>query len=180
MSLPTPTARHDALTIRLHWITALLVLLLWGGAQLIDDFPKGDARVAARSVHMLLGLLLLSTLAWRIVWRATGGSRLPAAAPLARASTGVHLLLYALLASTLLLGLCNVWVRGDSVFGLFRVPAYGGGDKALRQTVGDLHEWSAHLVLIVAGLHALAALFHHFVLHDGVLARMLPAGKTTP
>jgi cytochrome b561 len=31
-------------------------------------------------------------------------------------------------------------------------------------------------VLILAGLHAAAALFHHYVLRDGVLRRMLPRG----
>jgi cytochrome b561 len=170
--------RHDPLTIRLHWATAALVLLLWGSAQLIDEFPKGNPRIFARSGHMLTGVLLAATLVWRIVWRSTGGSRLPPVPPLAGAGRAVHLLLYALLVGTVLLGLCNAWVRGDSVFGLFRVPAFGGGtDKGLRESVGDLHEWSANLLLIVAGAHALAALAHRYLLHDGVLARMLPARK---
>jgi cytochrome b561 len=31
--------------------------------------------------------------------------------------------------------------------------------------------------VVVAGLHALAALFHHFFVKDGVLRAMLPGGR---
>jgi cytochrome b561 len=91
---------YDRTTIALHWATALLVVLLWGVAQVIDFFPRGTPRVTVRSVHMLLGLL--------------------------------------------------------------------------RETVEDLHGWFANTLLIVAGLHAAAALVHHFALRDNVLRRMLP------
>lgn len=65
-----------------------------------------------------------------------------------------------------------VWARGDSIFGLFTVPALAGGvwrDQAL-----ELHGAIATAILVLAGLHASAALVHRYVWHDGVLARMLP------
>jgi len=40
--------------------------------------------------------------------------------------------------------------------------------------IGDLHTLASYLLLGVVGLHALAALYHHFVRRDGTLARMLP------
>jgi cytochrome b561 len=72
------------------------------------------------------------------------------------------------------LGVANVWVRGDHVFGWFKVPALVVSGLDLRHTVGDLHRVAATTVLALAGLHAAAALVHHFVLRDGILARMLP------
>jgi cytochrome b561 len=81
-----------------------------------------------------------------------------------------------LLLAVLLLGIANVWIRGDSIFGLFTVPKFSL-DQGLRHTVEDLHETVANIVLIVAGLHALAALAHHYFMRDGVLKRMLPGGK---
>ena len=86
----------------------------------------------------------------------------------------MHGLLYLLLAAVLVLGVANVWVRGDSIFGLFKVPAFDPTDRALRRTVGGLHELSVNLLLVLGGLHALAGLFHHVVLKDQVLRRMLP------
>ena len=166
--------RYDRLTIGLHWATAALVLLLWIAAQVIDLFPRGQPRVYMRSVHIVLGVAFALVLAWRVAWRATGGRRLAAERPMRWASRGVHLLLYALLVGEVLLGFGNVWMRGDWIFALFKVPAYAAADNDLRHMVESVHRWCGNLVLGVAGLHGLAALFHHHVLRDGVLTRMWP------
>lgn len=41
-------------------------------------------------------------------------------------------------------------------------------------SMGELHETLGNLLLIVAGLHILAALVHQFYWRDGILERMLP------
>ncbi|MFD2270102.1 cytochrome b [Undibacterium arcticum] len=74
----------------------------------------------------------------------------------------------------MILGVANVWVRGDTLFNLFTVPAFDPANKALVHQVEDLHQLAAYLVLILAVLHAGAALLHHYVLKDAVLRRMLP------
>lgn len=79
-----------------------------------------------------------------------------------------------LIALAVVLGLVSVWVRGDTLFNLFTVPAFDPNDKQLRRTVVDLHELAASSLFIVAGLHAAAALWHHHVRKDGVLRRMWP------
>jgi len=173
----TPGAAHyDRRTIWLHWLTAGLVLSQWAGANVIDWFPRGPLRVDARSVHITLGLALLAVFAARVAWRATQGRRLPAAdhGALHAVAKGTHWAMYALLAVILALGVFNVWVRGDSIFNLFTIPAYAPGDKALRSFVQDWHATLANMVLILAGVHAGAALVHRYLWHDGVLARMLP------
>jgi cytochrome b561 len=40
----------------------------------------------------------------------------------------------------------------------------------------DIHGYLAYGLFALAGLHALAALWHRFYLHDGVLQRMWPFG----
>jgi cytochrome b561 len=168
----TDEPRYDAKTMALHWLTAALVLGLWGLAQVIDFFPSGTPRVVARSTHILLGCVLVGVLGVRLAWRMSGGRQLPPleSGLMERASNAVHYALYALVAATLLLGLANTWIRGDNIFNLFRLPGY----KPWREMVEDWHGTAANLVLILAGLHAAAALGHHFVLRDGVLRRMLP------
>ena len=173
----TPGATHyDRRTIWLHWLTAVLVVSQWCGAQTIDWFPRGPLRVDARSVHITLGLTLLAVYAVRVVWRATDGRRLPAAdrGALHAVAKATHWGMYALLACVLALGVSNVWVRGDSIFNLFSIPAYAPDDRALRSFVEDWHATLATTVLILAGIHAGAALVHRYLWHDGVLARMLP------
>jgi cytochrome b561 len=172
--------RYDHTSILLHWVTAVLVVLLWVIAQLIDDFPKGAGRVPPRSVHITLGVILLLVLLARMVWRSGSGRRLPIAYPgwVGYLGKTVHYLLYALLAAVLLLGIANVWVRGDSYFGLFTVPKFDPSNTELKETVENLHETLANALLIVAGAHAAAALVHHFVLRNGVLRRMFPGGSS--
>ena len=179
---PRAPASYDARTILLHWLTALLVVAQWLGAHAIDWFPRGPLRVDMRSVHIVLGVVLVGLLIWRLAWRSTGGRKLPPASPgvLGLAASLVHGLLYGLLLVIVGLGLLNVWVRGDSLFGLVQVPALGLGGKALKGQVDHLHALAANAILILAGLHAAAALWHHYVRKDGLLGRLIPALRGSP
>jgi cytochrome b561 len=167
---------YDRRTIVLHWLSAALIAALWLAGQSIDWFPRGTPRVMARSLHIGLGALLGLLLLWRLNWRRGGGRQLPPAqAGLGgRTAIGVHHLLYLLALLTVLVGLACVWIRGDNLFNLVTVPAFDPGNKALRHDAVELHELLANALLILAGLHAAAALWHHRVLKDGVLRRMWP------
>ena len=176
-----PRVRYDAPTIVLHWITAALVGLLWVIGQTIDFFPNGILRIDYRSTHIMLGVLLIGVLLARLCWRIYGGRSLPPDRHwlLAVAAKAIHRGLYLLLFATLALGLMNVWVRGDTIFGLFQVPAFSPGNRALVRLIGGWHALAANTVLIVAGLHAAAALLHQYVLGDDVLSRMVPFLQTS-
>jgi cytochrome b561 len=66
-------------------------------------------------------------------------------------------------------------MQGDSIWNLFTVPAYDPGNvRALSRWMRGWHGTAANTILIIAGLHAAAALFHHYLLRDDVLRRMLP------
>ena len=166
--------RYDRGTIVLHWLTAVAVVVLWLIAQFIDDF-QDVGRIYARSSHILLGLALIAVVAVRLFWRGTGGRKLPPAAAglMQVAATAVHYGLYALLIAMLATGVANVLVRGDNILNLVQVPSIAPDDKALRHTIEDIHGLLANGILILAGLHAAAALVHHFVWKDQVLRRML-------
>jgi cytochrome b561 len=176
---PLVSKRYDLPTIWFHWAVAILVLIQWGIAQVIDLFPAGMPRVEARSVHISLGLCLGVLLAAQILWRAKWGRVLPPADKglLQSLAKTVHYALYALLIVMVLVGIFLVYVRGDNFFGLFSVSAFDPNNKALRDNVGELHGTIATIILILAGLHASAGLIHHYLWHDGVLRRMLPGAN---
>lgn len=169
-------ARYDGLSILLHWITAALVVGLWTLGQCIDFFPKGAPKIDARSTHFLLGATLAVVLIIRMAWRASAGRSLPLADPgwMGVAAKAVHYGLYVLIAATVVLGIFNAWQRGDVVFNVFTIPKLIPGDVALKKTLENLHADFADAVVIVAGLHAAAALAHHYLLRSPVLRRMLP------
>ena len=178
--LTTPVAtqgeRHAHMTIALHWLTAVLVGLLWLIGQTLDFAPRGAVRVDYLSVHMTLGILLGLVLIVRVVWRATKGGMLPPLdSGLMRAvANAVHWALYVLLFVTIGLGIVNAWAHGVSIYNLGRVPQLVPGDRNLMHQIADWHALAANTLVIVAGLHAAAALFHHYVLRDDTLRRMLP------
>ena len=174
--IPVTADAYDSRTIALHWITVAFVLPMWIIGQCIDLFPKGVPRMNARSVHITLGAILAVLLIVRIVWRMRGGVRLPPSDPgiSGKMAIGGHYLLYALLIAVIVLGVTCVWVRGDTLFDLFTVPAFDPKNKQLPEEVVDIHGLAANALLAIAGVHALVALLHHRVLKDGVLRRMWP------
>jgi cytochrome b561 len=171
---------YDKKSIAFHWVSAALVLLLWVIGQTIDWFPKGDPRVMVRSLHITFGASLGIVLFARIYWRRTAGAKLPAADQgiKGKVAIGTHHLLYALMATIVIVGFACVWFRGDSIFGLFKVPAFDPTNRELRKTAVNFHGLLANILLALASLHAGAALWHHFMLKDSVLARMWPALKS--
>jgi cytochrome b561 len=169
--------RYDDFAITLHWLTVLLVLAQFALAELWDlaERPTRHVMIAA---HMSFGILLTLVLVVRIVWRLTPGHRVrPAVAGWVElASKAVHYLLYGLLAAEAVLGFVLRW-SGDeamSFFGLLIPPPFAPFSKPAHHLVGEAHDWIAWTIILVAAGHAAAALFHHLVLRDDVLWRMLP------
>jgi cytochrome b561 len=173
---------YDRRTILLHWVTAAIVGLLWGIGQVIDLFPKGPPKIAVRSVHIVLGVLLGVVLLIRIVWRTRSGRRLPPANQglMGYVARIVHIGLYAGLAAVVLLGVTNAWARGDSLFSVWKIPKLYPDIPQLKPAVENLHATLANALIIVAAAHALVAIAHHFILRDGVLRRMLPGRTREP
>ncbi|MDX8466263.1 cytochrome b [Mesorhizobium sp. VK23B] len=167
----------------LHWALFVLVVLLYALTYGEDLLPRGDPTVdAVWRLHISFGLLLAALVFWRVVLRGMRGApRLPAdmPAPERSAARVGHLALYALLVAIPVLGILLTWFRGDalSFFGLFTVPAPFAPDRATARTIRELHLLCANGILVVAGIHALAALYHHFVRRDTILTRMLPGHR---
>ena len=58
-------------------------------------------------------------------------------------------------------------------FGL-ELPALIEPNKALAKNIEEVHETVGELGYVLIGVHAVAALFHHYFLQDNTLRRMLP------
>ncbi len=174
--------RYDTPTVVLHWLTACLVALLWVIGQTRSYVPRGALRTDYISLHIVLGVALALVLLVRVVWRLERGRMLPPDEHwvLALAARVTHFALYLLVIAAVLLGLATMWSRGSSIFGLFHIPKMPGTDNTLDHQIFGWHALAANAVLIVAGLHAAAALAHHYVLRDDVLARMVPFVRRGP
>jgi len=175
----------DAVTIGLHWTTVLLVagLFVLG----LSMGLAADARTAGLllTAHRSLGVTVWGLTLGRAVWRRTGAYLPPfppAMPPVQRLAARLNEYgLYALLLTQPVTGVLQSVYRGKP-FALFlwQVPALVSRDKAMVRLFHEVHEWGAWAFAAVIGLHAAAALFHAFVLRDGVFESMAPIRRPRP
>lgn len=177
MTTPSSPA-YDRLSIALHWIVAIGIVGCYGLGLAQDEGPRA-MRQGLQSLHVSLGIVVLGLVAFRLAWRAGRWALSPRAVTRDPWSARLaHTLLYVLMVAVPLLGLLMVWTRGldISVFAM-SWPSPWPADRALAKAFGGLHEAAAHGLLLLAGLHATAALGHHYLLRDDVLGRMLPLAR---
>lgn len=169
-------AHYDATTIWLHWTTVGLIVVLWIIGETADLAPRGPLRTGLWSVHVVLGFATGFVLVTRVAWRAHFGRVLPPAdtGALYAIARATHYTLYVLLAVVVVLGITDALYRGFNLFGAWSLPQVGTGDTATRHTIDDWHEIAANLTVLVALLHAAAALLHQYVWRDQLLERMKP------
>jgi cytochrome b561 len=170
---------YDGVAIALHWTTAVLVVLQFALAETWDWFAKPTHRLMV-TTHMSFGVLLSAVIVARLVWRLIPGHQVAAIEVgwIRLASKFTHYLLYTLLVVEAGLGFTFRWGEGRpmSFFGLGIPGPFGPFGKPVTHQLLELHNWTGWTIVVIASLHALAALYHHYALKDRVLVRMLPRG----
>ncbi|HEX7639339.1 MAG TPA: cytochrome b [Burkholderiaceae bacterium] len=179
-SLSRTRQRYGRVAQALHWATAVLVLVAFvygpGGPEARVYAPSRDFD---RHLHETLGSTVLLLALVRVAWRLV--DRRPDPVPVNRwmglAARAVQGLLYLLLFAVPLTAISGAWLEGHPLAwlgGLEIAPPFAASHE-LGVAIATIHTWLGDAILWVAGLHAAAALYHHFILKDGVLASMLPA-----
>jgi cytochrome b561 len=153
------TTGYSGLQIALHWIIAVLILAAWLSGEGAEEAMEAveDGGVAGFVPHVAFGLAILTLVIVRIVVRLSRGAP---AAPGAPGSASVmaadwgHRLIYLLMVA---------------------VPLGGASVFFLGLDVGEVHGLAANLLMLVVLGHALMALYHQYILKDGLLRRMMKA-----
>lgn len=172
-----PVGRYSGGAMVFHWTMFVLVVIVGVLGLLHDSWPK-QTQAFWINVHALIGLLLWAVLFARLAWRHRHSPpELPdtAGALARRFSSPVHWLLYALLFIIPMLGIVTFVYHGRIFdFGFFQINPGIAKNRAIFGPTEDIHGYLAYALFGLAGLHALAALWHQFYLHDNLLLRMWP------
>lgn len=171
--------RYGSISIGLHWLMLGLIIAVYALMEFRGYFPRGSAeRSLMRTWHYMLGLSVLVLAALRLFISLSSPS--PAITPdppgwQKSTSRLVHFFLYAFMIFMPVAGWLTVSAAGDPIpfFGL-HLPALIGTNEALSEAIEDVHKSGATVGYFLVGLHAAAALFHHYFLRDNTLRRMLP------
>ncbi|WP_293796254.1 cytochrome b [uncultured Bosea sp.] len=180
---PMIPAAYDAIARSLHWSMAWLIVIAFVLGLTIDLFPKSWDHALVET-HKIIGTAILLLLLVRFVWRLTHHAPPPEEGPaiLALAARAGHAALYLVMLIVPVLGLVYAVRRGQGLdFGLFSLPPLQAAEpRAITRPIRTWHEWAAYALIALAGLHAIAACWHHFIRKDGVLRRMLPVSPGEP
>ena len=182
MALRNTSEAYGSVAKFLHWAIVLLIVPQYFLADAADELEAGAEKLQLLNWHKSLGLTVLLLALVRIAWKVINR---PHPAPLGdviwqrKAATAGHVLLYALI----LLQPVTGWIMSSaagspiSLFGWVSFPALVAKDHALHETFEAVHESVFYVLLAVALVHIAAALYHHWVLKDNVLRRMLPFSR---
>lgn len=161
-----------------HW---LIFLLLIGSFSLAWSMggPLSPEKLKLISWHKWVGVTVFLVVILRLGWRIA--NRTPETPPgtpgWQRVAAGIsHFLLYLILIALPVTG----WVMSSAFnlpvvyLGLIYLPGPFAGNEAVGETLEIVHEWLANVLLFLVAVHVLAALYHHLILKDDILRRMLP------
>lgn len=171
--------------LALHWAVALLVIATFVLGLWMSEVPARADRPYYFAIHASLGITLLLVLAARIIWALINP---PPAAPASTpawqhaAARLTHLTLYALTFAAAILGWLLAGVAEPPIepqaFGVVPMPSPVSLSPASEDFLEEAHELAAYALMALVGLHAIAALWHHYILRDNTLRRMLGSGPT--
>jgi cytochrome b561 len=173
------TDRYGSLSITLHWLMLLLLVAVYACIELRENFPQGsDLRIALKTWHSMLGLSVLVLVALRLlVHLANPIPRIQPEPPRWQHLTArlVHIALYGFMVGMPLAGWLLLSAEGKPIpfFGL-ELPALIAENRDFAHLIEEIHETGGTVGYFLVGIHAAAALFHHYVLKDNTLLRMLP------
>ena len=165
-----------------HWGLGLTIIGMIAFGYWMNHWAPRPDRLFYRSIHADIGYLVLLFTALRLIWRAISPRPpLPSGTPTwERAAAFVnHGALYLFTFVVTFLGWAHSGAHKPdyaSFFGLFRVPQFTSENRELANTMEDRHVTMAYVLLALIVIHFAAALWHHFVKRDRVLARMMGGG----
>jgi cytochrome b561 len=166
--------------ILLHWVGAILILLLLGHGWWMTHLAPRPERAANYAGHAALGYDFLVLLVVRLLWRwthvvpALPDDLKPWERYAAHAGhAGLYLLMLAASLSGWALAGTGRRLFQQDVFGLTVPLIYRSTDGFMHGVLEDTHKILAYLLAALVLVHVAGALRHHFIKRNTILRRML-------
>jgi cytochrome b561 len=170
---------YSAAARTFHWMTAALVLTMIPIGITMANFDLGGAvEDPMYHLHRSIGALVMVITVVRLIYRlGHPAPPLPADMPAWQHATALatHWALYALLIAQPIVG----WIATSAYrapvlfFWLFDLPPIWREDRPFSEAMFVVHRSMGIFIATLICVHIAAALYHHFILRDGVLKRMV-------
>ena len=185
LSSSTQASGYTGTAIALHWLIAVALAGAFALGLYMHELPLSPQKLKLYSWHKWAGvtifLFVLARLGWRLLHPPPG---LPAAMPAwqRKVAAATHVLLYLLMFAVPITGWLMSSAKGFQTvyFGVLPLPDLLVKDKELGDLLHQVHKLLNFSMAALVLAHLGAALKHHFIDRDDVLARMLPFLAKTP
>jgi cytochrome b561 len=182
--LKNTSSAYGWVAIALHWFMAITIFSLFGlGLYMVeltyyDAWYKGSLDLH-KSIGALLAVLLLMRIFWRIVNVTPNSADSTAGNVEIKAAHYAHLTLYLLMGLLMVTGylISTADGRAIDVFGLVSIPALPFSFDNQEDIAGNIHEYIAWTLVLLAAGHGLASLKHHFINKNNTLLRMIKVAR---
>jgi cytochrome b561 len=182
--MTTPRTHYDAFSRTLHWLTAMAVIAAFvlGPEHFGREIRQGLDPATRLDIvlHESLGVLVMALTLLRLLWVAVRPAQPQFDMPgwMHKTAIATHGLLWLMLLAVPVSAFLALGSAGHplTLLGGVRVSEWPTMlQSQLVQSIdwGDVHGALGDMILWLSGLHAVAAIYHHIVLKDGVLQSML-------
>jgi cytochrome b561 len=184
-----PLEKYTRTAIILHWTIAALFLASYVTVYYRRWFtePRTDGNMTALQLHLAVGITVAIFIVLRIVWRlrTPPPAELPAPAWQQRSAHLAHMALYAFMVMMPITGYLGTGVGVEYLgipkfedtwlFQTLVADGLGLTFKEFEVPMDFLHKNSgAYVLWVLIAVHAAAAIYHHAILRDATLKRMMP------
>ena len=173
-----PPLHYGNGSMLLHWSVALLILCASLSSFLLTSASSDNAATTIRAFHNLTGTLALGLVIVWFGWRALH-AELPKLATIGsgelRFMDMMNCALNVLLLLVPVTGILHLFGLGKSIdLGVFQLSYGVSMSQQNLKLLGLTHNVLGKLLLAIALLHSVHALWHHFGKRDDLVRRMLP------
>ena len=180
MSHMQKLTQYHPLSKFLHWSVVLLVSVQFLTSFIMSGLGRNTSPDVFLNLHMSFGVFVapfaIALLVIRFV-RPVESITPPTLRLGDRLALAMHYMLYILLVAIPISGDAFASSHGVTVrvFGLFDLPTIFANSSSLGRTIGGAHSFLAWTIAVLVLGHFVAALYHHYIMKDLVLVRMLPS-----
>lgn len=172
--------KYAPISIAMHWLTLILMIAIYGSIELHEAIPRGNPlRGAMEDWHIYLGftVFVLALIRLTINLRSTTPPITPTPPSWQMLTNkGMKIYLYALMFMAPLFGWLYLSANDESIVWFFiQMPAIAPVSEAIAEFSEEAHEVLGSSGYLFIAVHAFAGLYHHYIVKDDTLKRMLPA-----
>lgn len=175
MNFTATITKYGIVAKLFHWTIALILIFQIPFGFYLVDLDFSQERVDLEQYHALGGIIILYITILRLIWKlmtpsVLGNDAFPFQKLIAKLSHGSMYLAVFLITTS---GALKKMYMGEDVNFIFFQTSFGLNNFGLSDLFYEIHIYANYFLIALIALHILAVIFHHVVLQDKILKKML-------